>query len=384
MQSILEILDFYKSLRNAGDLFKGSPFSDHCLYQIEEDIRNKNQEFFGLIFRLAHTNDFNYKVLEITFNELTGIYWEIDGELKKFKINALENTPLFKFKIKFDGALLTSTMSEICILNGISEIYFYLETNFSKELNLKERLIRSNYVPAYLDKEGYLRHIYYKLIRIDSLETEFYNYKEYQVQKISEFLQIIPSDILVGLPIDYRQTLMNEDQNYSVNDENVINFFIESEIMPDTLLEVDDMESEVKISSEVQFTPKSRSLLNFIGVYVEKNNENDLTKDFFYSLRDYFMLFPQETSLSTFRKLFIQGELEEKIVVSDSKKLVAIIKFLKAKNILSTHNHYLEKITYCFIEANNKNINVKSLHGSKRILNLNEEKKLNNLFGANS
>ncbi len=59
-----------------------------------------------------------------------------------------------------------------------------------------------SYVPDYFDNEGYMRHIYEKLVSEDCLEKEFYNQSEYQVQKIEEFLLLIPSSIMVGLPID--------------------------------------------------------------------------------------------------------------------------------------------------------------------------------------
>jgi hypothetical protein len=114
--------------------------------------------------------------------------------------------------------------------------------------------------------------------------------------------------------------------------------------------------------------------------YLNNRSKNDYVKDLFYSLKDNFNLISKDTKLSQFRNLFTDCELTEKIEVIDSKKLVAIIKFLKNQNIIQPHYKYMVKITKCFYEPNEKEITVTSLGGSKHILNFKEEIQIKNLF----
>ena len=80
MQNFTEILKFYKSLISKGDLFNEAPFTDESLHLIDKDIENQNQDFFELLLQLSYSNDFNYKSLQIIFNQLSELYWDLHGD----------------------------------------------------------------------------------------------------------------------------------------------------------------------------------------------------------------------------------------------------------------------------------------------------------------
>ena len=380
MQNYTEILNYYKSLISKGDLFNEAPFTDEGLHLIDKDIENQNQDFFDLLLNLSYSDDFNYKSLKIVFNQLSELYWDLHGDFVNHQINIHENTPLFRFPIKFDGSQVNKILSDLSILGGISKIYWYLETNFSREVELGEKLMPLSYVPAYFDNEGYMRHIYEKLVSEDCLGKEFYNHAEYQVQKIGEFLQLIPSNVMVGLPIDYPNTLRNDNTVNSIEHAFFIDFFLWSNSHLDIFEDEEYNGLDIEEIPTTIVVAERKPLFSFIGIYEIKNKENDFEKLLFESLKESFKILSGNARLSQFRRLFKHCELSSKIEVHDSKKLVAIIKSLKVNCIIKPHNQYLLLMTNCFIEPNGQAISVKSLRGSKKTIDPKEENQLKNLF----
>ena len=201
MKNIIEIVDFYEEIKQK-DLFQESVFAIALISYIKKELTEINEIFFNLIEKQALDNIISYKALHITYYKLETIYWNIDAELKNHLFIEIEQTPLFRYEIEYNDSLLTTTFSRIAVLNGISEIYWYLEKHFSTEINFDQILRESNYIPPYVDEEGYILHIYSKLIDANALKKDFYNYNNNYVSKINEFLQVIPSDIDLSLPID--------------------------------------------------------------------------------------------------------------------------------------------------------------------------------------
>jgi len=409
MEILFKIVEFYESIK-CKDLFRESIYSDESWHKISELIANKNTEFIKLIELSTLRNDFGYKAIEIILNKLSIIHQDLSFDLLNKNIPRVENTPLFKFKIEFNSSYLTIVLSQMAIIEGISNLYMYLDLHFSKEINLGKRLMPYSYCPAYIDEKGYISHIYCKFLNDDFLKDELYNHNEYWVKKIDEFLHMLPDEIKICLPINYKSNLSNIHSNqFDIEDpllnlqnelnilgvnycnENGLNKILNklkdngiiitpegstsSESMDGFSMDRSLNNEKYSNPTKSQVSPLFRLERNFI-----KNAENDYVKDLYLSLKDYFGLISKETKLSHFRNLFWNSELINKIVVTDSKKMLAIIKFLKSEKIITPHHHYMVKMCDHFIEPNNKEITPKSLRGSKCKLTYKEGKQLTNLF----
>lgn len=389
MKTLNNIVEFYEGIKQ-NDFFPGTVFVVDYIAKIEDELNSQNQLFFDLIEKMTSENKISKKSLQISFIKLCDIYLDIEAELNNHLFPKIENTPLFRYEIKFEESLLTKAFSSISILNAIASIYSYLDKYFTDEIKFEKELKASTYIPPYINEIGYIKYIYSKLISYDSLEKEFYNDKNHQICKIDEFLNGLPSDIEIRLPIDLYKRITQNEEDYSESEnepnrlQSILNSagFLSLEANSiDAFIEKLNLESKSKLNEENEFIKyKPIPLFSISDSFKKDISGYDYTKDFFYSLRDSFKLLSDETKLSEFRMLFEDISKMPKITITDSKKFVAIIKFLKANKIVNPHFQYLKLLTNYFIEPNKKQIEYISLLGSKRKLTIKEEKQLKELF----
>ncbi|WP_321285807.1 hypothetical protein [uncultured Sunxiuqinia sp.] len=393
MKDLFEIIDFYQGIKDK-NLFPESVFRDEIYHQIDKDIDQKNNDFFNLVKRNSTKKDFGYKSLEFILSDLSKIHHEISHELTSRIIPQVENTPLFRYEIKFQNTPLTLAFSKVAIIEGISEIYWFLEDHFSADIKLGDKLMTYRFDPPYVDEVGYIKHVYLKFLDDDFFKNELYNYKHYWVGKIDEFLKYLPSKINVSLPIDYLTSRLGEREENESDDTrqrnklqdylNSVGVISEGKDPLDSLLEELAEESKKRAKEVDLVFVKRKPLLNIMDSYKKELSGIDYIKDLYYSLKDYFELLPKNSSLSHFRLLFEDSVLPQKIEVSDAKKILAVIKFLKKNGIVKPHYKFQTLMTENFIEQNGKLIPINYLHGSKTQLTPKEERQLRNLFGLSS
>ncbi|MGQ7868664.1 hypothetical protein [Sunxiuqinia sp. sy24] len=394
MEDVFEIVNFYQGIKDK-NLFPESVFRDEIYHQIDRDIDQKNDDFFNLVKRNSTRKDFGCKSLEFILSDLSKIHHEISHELTSRIIPQVDNTPLFRYEIKFQKTPLTLAFSKVAIIEGISEIYWFLEDHFSADIKLGDKLMTYRFDPPYVDEVGYIKHVYLKFLDDDFLKNELYNYKHYWVEKINEFLKYLPSKINVSLPIDYLTRRFGEREENESDDTrqrnklqdylNSVGVISEGKDPLDSLLEELAEESK-KRAKEVDDVAekKKKPLFTIMDPFKDEATDNDYIKELYYSLKDHFELFPKNSFLTLFRLLFKDSVLPQKIEVSDAKKLLAVIKFLKTNGIVKPHYKFQTLMTENFIEPYGKLIPINYLRGSKTQLTPKEERQLKNLFGLNS
>jgi hypothetical protein len=201
MKDLSEIVLFYENLVDK-NIFQNTEFNLDEYHIINKEITTKNQEFIRLVENHSLNSNFNILSLQLIYNKLHSIYQQLKGDIYYYHIPNIENTPLYKYEIRFIKRYLTEAYTAILLHDGIYGIYEYLSINFPK-LEFHEEILKCNYVPAYLNLDGYLKHIYIKLTSPDCLELDFYGRKDIYIKKINDYVNYIPSEISLVLPIDF-------------------------------------------------------------------------------------------------------------------------------------------------------------------------------------
>lgn len=158
MDDLYEIVDYYEELMGK-DLFPEARFTDDSLHDIENNINKVNGQFFNLVERSLLSRDFGTKSLEIILNKLSTIYHDIEFVLSEHSIPVIENTVNSGSKDRFDSSHVTTTLSQILAIKGISNIYWYLKEHFEGDIKFSDELKEYSYVPPYVDEKGYKAYI---------------------------------------------------------------------------------------------------------------------------------------------------------------------------------------------------------------------------------
>lgn len=166
MKDVFEIVDIYQGIKDK-NLFPESVFRHEVYHEIDSDVDHKNDEFFNLIKHSSLKKDFGYKSLEFILSNLSKIHHEVTHELTSQIVPRVENTPSFRYEIKFPNPPLTLAFSKIAIPEGISGIYWFLEEHFSADIKLGDRLMAYRFDPPYVDEIGSKKHVYLKLLDDD-------------------------------------------------------------------------------------------------------------------------------------------------------------------------------------------------------------------------